>query len=209
MISQIPAAAIGTEIWVGMPARPSAAPMPTKSEMQIPRLAISTALVAKHRPADSVLLAHELGQTLAGDHAHARREHLHERQRDRDQHDRPQQLVAVLRADRGVGRDPAGVVAGVGRDQTRAEQAQEGEHTCAARAKARRQTWSATGGRPDPTHDGRYSDRHRTDRLEPSSSSSLFRRRARVRVRAVSPRRADRSACASRAAASPRAHRRR
>ena len=47
MISQIPTAAIGTETCAGMPARPSAAPMPTKSEMQMPRFAISTAIVAK------------------------------------------------------------------------------------------------------------------------------------------------------------------
>ncbi len=47
MISQIATAAIGTDTWAGMPARPSAAPTPTKSEMQIPRLAISTATVAK------------------------------------------------------------------------------------------------------------------------------------------------------------------
>ncbi len=46
MISQMPSAAIGTEICAGTPARPSAAPTPTKSEMQIPRFAISTALVA-------------------------------------------------------------------------------------------------------------------------------------------------------------------
>ena len=46
MISQIPIAAIGTLTCTGMPARPSAAPTPTKSEMQIPKLAISTATVA-------------------------------------------------------------------------------------------------------------------------------------------------------------------
>ena len=46
MISQMPTAAIGTEICTGIPVRPTAAPMPTKSEMQMPTLAISTALVA-------------------------------------------------------------------------------------------------------------------------------------------------------------------
>ena len=63
-------------------------------------------------------------------------------------------LVAVLGADGGIGGDPAGVVAGVGRDQTRAEQAEKREDAGAARAKTRRQTWSATDGRPDTTHDG-------------------------------------------------------
>ena len=33
----------------------------------------------EHRPADAVLLAHQLGQALAGDDAHARRQHLHDR----------------------------------------------------------------------------------------------------------------------------------
>ena len=46
MIVQIVNAAIGTDICTGTPARPSAAPMPTKSEMQMPRLAIRTAMVA-------------------------------------------------------------------------------------------------------------------------------------------------------------------
>ena len=46
MISQMPTAASGTGICAGTPASPNAAPMPTNSEMQIPRFAIRTALVA-------------------------------------------------------------------------------------------------------------------------------------------------------------------
>ncbi len=46
MIAQIVNAAIGTDSCTGTPARPSAAPMPTNSEMQMPRLAIMTATVA-------------------------------------------------------------------------------------------------------------------------------------------------------------------
>ena len=46
MIAQMPTAAIGTDICAGMPASPSAAPTPTKSEMQMPMLATSTAVVA-------------------------------------------------------------------------------------------------------------------------------------------------------------------
>ena len=46
MIIQMPSAAIGTVTCAGTPASPSAAPMPTKSEMQMPRFATSTALVA-------------------------------------------------------------------------------------------------------------------------------------------------------------------
>ena len=47
MISQMPSAAIGTETCAGIPASPSAAPTPTKSEMQMPKLATSTQSVAK------------------------------------------------------------------------------------------------------------------------------------------------------------------
>ena len=39
-------AAIGTEMYTGMCASPSAAPMPTNSEMQMPRFATSTLEVA-------------------------------------------------------------------------------------------------------------------------------------------------------------------
>ena len=46
MISQMPTAMIGTESCAGMSASPRAAPAPTKSEMQMPRFAISTAVVA-------------------------------------------------------------------------------------------------------------------------------------------------------------------
>ncbi len=46
MTSQIPTAAIGTLICGGTPARLSAAPMPTKSEMQMPNAAITNAVVA-------------------------------------------------------------------------------------------------------------------------------------------------------------------
>ncbi len=46
MIAQIPTAAIGTDTCAGMPAKPSAAPTPTKSEMQMPMLATNTAVVA-------------------------------------------------------------------------------------------------------------------------------------------------------------------
>src|SRR5271154_6945611 len=111
----------------------------------------------EHRPADPVLLAHELGEALAGDDAHTRCQLLHDRQRDRDQDDRPQQAVAGFGSGFGVRGDQAG-----------AEQPQKRENAGAARTKARRQTRSAKGGRPDPTHDGRYSDRHRTLRLQRS-----------------------------------------
>jgi hypothetical protein len=46
MISQMPSAASGTDTCAGTPASASAAPMPTKSEMQIPRFATRTAEVA-------------------------------------------------------------------------------------------------------------------------------------------------------------------
>lgn len=47
MISQMPSAAIGTVTCAGMPASPSAAPTPMKSETQIPRFATRAERVAK------------------------------------------------------------------------------------------------------------------------------------------------------------------
>ena len=166
-----------------------------------------------HRPADAVLLTDELGQALAGDDAHARGEHLHDRERDRDQQDRPQQAVAVLGAHRGVGGDSAGVVAGVGGDQAGAEQPQEDEQSCASRTEAGRQARPATDGRAGATHDGRYSDRHRTvrwGRSRPAVYARMVRegRAGWVLAGRISPRRAGRSAGASRGGASPRARRR-
>jgi hypothetical protein len=44
--SHTPAAATGTDSCAGMPASPSAAPMPTNSDTQMPRFATSTDVVA-------------------------------------------------------------------------------------------------------------------------------------------------------------------
>ena len=161
MISQITTAAIGTETWAGMPARPRAAPTPTKSEMQMPKLAISTASGGEGRPADAVVLADQLGQALAGDDAHAGGEHLHERQREGDQDHHPQQAVAVLGADLRVGGDAAGVVAGVGGDQPRAEQRQQDRDTAAATlgCAAARDARAAQGGQAVAAGRGRPTGR--------------------------------------------------
>ena len=81
----------------------------------------------ERRPAHAVLLADQLGEALAGDGAHPRRHLLDDDQADGDHHHHPQQVVAVLRPDRRVGRDPARVVAGVGRDQARADEGEDEE----------------------------------------------------------------------------------
>ena len=46
MISQTASPASGTDTWVGTLASPKAAPIPTNSDTQMPRFAISTAAVA-------------------------------------------------------------------------------------------------------------------------------------------------------------------
>ena len=88
----------------------------------------------EERPAHAVLLTYEIGEPLARDEAHPRRHLLHDDERDGDHHHHPQQVVAVARADRGVRRDPAGVVAGVGRDQARAEHREDREDAAARAA---------------------------------------------------------------------------
>ena len=143
---------------------PSAAPTPTKSEMQMPRFATSTASGGEHRPADAVLLADQLGQALAGDDAHARRQLLHDASETVISTIVHSSVVAVLGADRrsrsrcrrrrcrrwrrsGPGR--AGRAARTGG---------------AARAKPRRQARSASAWPTGRRMTARYSDRHRTDR---------------------------------------------
>jgi len=64
------------------------------------------------------LLADQVAQALAGDHAHAGAHLLHHNQRDGDGNDGPQKGVAVLRACLGVGEDAAGVVIDVGRNES-------------------------------------------------------------------------------------------
>ena len=141
----------------------------------------------KHRPADAVLLADQLGEALSGHDPHPRCEHLHDPQREGYEHHQPQQVVAVLCARRGVGRDAARVVAGVGGDQARPEEPDEGEEARPARAKAGRQPRPANHSRPEASHNGRYSDRHRTVRLLRSraqciqSSPSSPKRRRQLR----------------------------
>ena len=95
----------------------------------------------ERRPADPVLLPDQLGEALARDRAHPRRHLLHDDQRDVISDHHPDQVVAVLRADRRVGRDTAGVVAGVGGDQSRAEEGEQREETREARA-TRPQPWA-------------------------------------------------------------------
>ncbi len=94
--------------------------MPTNSRDADAEIRDEHARGREDRPADAVLLADQLGQPLAGDGTHTRRHLLDDDQADGDHHHHPQQVVAVLRADRRVGGDAAGVVAGVGGDQARA-----------------------------------------------------------------------------------------
>ncbi len=79
----------------------------------------------ERRPAHPVLLADQLRQPLSRDCAHPCRHLLHDDEGDGDQHHHPEQVVAVLCADRRVGGDPAGVVAGVGGDQPGPEKGEE------------------------------------------------------------------------------------
>ena len=66
MISQIPTAAIGTVTCTGTPASPTAAPTPTKSEMQMPTFATSTAVVANTDQQQFVVVYVEFLPATAG-----------------------------------------------------------------------------------------------------------------------------------------------
>ena len=62
----------------------------------------------------------EIGQTLAGDGAHARGHFLNHDKRDGGGDQGPKQRVSVLRAGLRIGEDAAGIVIDVGGDEARA-----------------------------------------------------------------------------------------
>ncbi len=70
--------------------------------------------------AHAIGLAHQPGETLAGDHAHAGPEVVEEHERDRGQQQHPQEAVAVVGTQHRVGGDPRRVVVGQPGQQTRA-----------------------------------------------------------------------------------------
>jgi hypothetical protein len=76
----------------------------------------------------SKLLADQVAQSLAGDHAHAGAHLLHHDQRNGDGKHGPQQRVAVLRACLGVSEDAAGVVIDVGGNKSGAENGQKQQY---------------------------------------------------------------------------------
>jgi hypothetical protein len=75
--------------------------------------------------AQAELLADEVAEALAGDHAHAGAHLLDHDERNGDGNDGPEQRVAVLRTCLGVGEDAAGVVIDVGGNESGAENGQE------------------------------------------------------------------------------------
>ena len=74
---------------------------------------------------ETELLADQVAQAFAGDHAHAGAHLLHHDQGNGDGKHGPQQRVAVLRACLGVGENPAGVVIDIGSNKSGAQNGQE------------------------------------------------------------------------------------
>ena len=74
------------------------------------------------------LLADQVAQAFAGDHAHPRAHLLHHDQREGDGNHGPQQRVAVLRARLRVGEDAARVVIDVGGNESGAENGQKQQY---------------------------------------------------------------------------------
>src|SRR6266852_2490708 len=92
----------------------------------------------EHAPegdAHAEFFANQVGQPLAGDHAHTRRHFLHDGEADCDKHDGPQQAIAILRTRQGIACDTGGIIIDVGGDQPGAdygEQDQQLAHPDAA-----------------------------------------------------------------------------
>ena len=77
------------------------------------------------REAQAELLADQVAQALAGDHAHAGAHLLHYDERKSDGNHGPEEGVAVLRAGLGVGEDAAGIVIHVGGNESGAKNGQK------------------------------------------------------------------------------------
>ncbi len=75
--------------------------MPANSEMVIRALASKQREHGEGRAAHAEALADQVREALAGRRAHARAHLLHDGQADGDEHEHPEQAVAVLRADAG------------------------------------------------------------------------------------------------------------
>ena len=99
----------------------------------------------KDRHAHSELLADQVGEALARDHAHARAHLLRDDQGEGREQEKPQHRVAELRPDGGVGDDAARFVAGGGGDQPRPENGEEDEQARTPRT-ARRRSFRWHGG---------------------------------------------------------------
>jgi len=129
-----------------MCARPRAAPMPDELADADAEVRDQDGEGGEGGPADAVLLPDQFRKPLASDRPHPCGHLLDDDQADRDHHHHPEQVVAVLGADRGVGRDASGVIAGVRGDQAGAEcchEQQELGGEPVTRAQARTATQSA------------------------------------------------------------------
>ena len=105
-------------------------------------------------PADPEVVADQVAESLPRDGAHARR-HLehHHQQHGRDRED-PEQREPRLGPEHAVGGDPAGVVAGQSRDQSRPHHPQEGEQPGAVNAEVRQALAERVLRAPDRAGEG-------------------------------------------------------
>src|SRR5271163_2647026 len=88
----------------------------------------------KKRWPETELLADQVGESFAGDDAHARAHLFGDVQRDGHGNQRPQQRVAILRAGLRIRRDAAGVVVHVGGNEARADDREQQGQTAAQAA---------------------------------------------------------------------------
>ena len=72
------------------------------------------------------LLAHQIAEPFSGYHSHPCRHLLNYGQCDRYQDQCPKQAITFPGADNGIGGNPARVVPGVARNESRADDAQDG-----------------------------------------------------------------------------------
>src|SRR5580765_3231748 len=108
----------------------------------------------KERGAESEFLANEIGETFAGNDAHASAHFHGDVQGDGHGDKRPEQRIAVSAAGLGVGGDAAGIVIDIGSDDAGTDDGEKKEHATAPGITAGEEVESAGAEAVDEDVDG-------------------------------------------------------
>ena len=127
----------------GTPKSSVAAAMPTNSETVTPAVGNQKRQHHKSGPAHAEAFANEIGESFAGDGAHASAHFLDQTETDCDGNQDPEEAIPVFRSDGSKRCDAAGIIAGAGGDHSRAKNSEVAEHSPAPRERVAHTTTAA------------------------------------------------------------------